>query len=131
MSVDYKEKEMLGSLFNGVELHLLKPIATTHLKNLWQLVFLKKRRELGASIAAAHSDMPDEVDGGTQMFQQERNQYCVDAKRKECDDKDDYDELSMVKKPKRIWTTELQQRFLQVVELLGPDGMKFPDPTRL
>lgn len=46
MSVDYNGNAMLGGLFKGAMLYLVKPITMDDLKYLWQFALMKEREDL-------------------------------------------------------------------------------------
>uniref|UniRef100_A0A2N9JAU0 Response regulatory domain-containing protein n=1 Tax=Fagus sylvatica TaxID=28930 RepID=A0A2N9JAU0_FAGSY len=132
MSADDNENAMLGSLFKGAMLYLVKPITLDDIKNLWQFALMKNSEKTiaadGVSSVPGESSEESASDDDTesQLFENTRKQSHQKAKRKvpEETDKDeeeeDYDS-SVLKKPKLIWTNELHNRFLQAIKLLGID----------
>ena len=136
MSADDNENAMLGSLFKGAMLYLVKPITLDDIKNLWQFALMKNSEKTlvadGVSSVQGESSEESASDDDTesQLFENTRKQSHQKAKRKvpEETDKDeeeeDYDS-SVLKKPKLIWTNELHNRFLQAIKLLGIDSKHF------
>ena len=137
MSVDYNGNAMLGGLFKGAILYLVKPITTDDLKNLWQFAFTKERENLLAveEISGIEEDSSLEnasgVDVESQPLTSEGRRNVKSEKRKrsnamENNLEEDNDDSAALKKPKLIWTNELHNRFLQAIKALGIDG-KFLD----
>lgn len=136
MSIDYNGKAVLGSLFKGAVLYLVKPIAMDDLKNLWQFAFIKESKNVVAaeeifgfeeelSLENA-SDVTVEsqplIGEGGQNYQNEKRERSDDMENNE----EDNDDSVALKKPKLIWTNELHNRFLEAIKVLGIDG-KFLD----
>ncbi|XP_022769503.1 two-component response regulator ARR2-like [Durio zibethinus] len=132
MSVDYNGNAMLGCLFKGAMLYLVKPITMDDLKNLWQFAFIKGRENLLAveEISGIEEESSLENASGVNVESQplisEGRQNLQKVKRKRSDemlnDEDDNDDSTAPKKPKLIWTNELHNRFLQAMKVLGIDG---------
>ncbi|XWS35728.1 hypothetical protein CRYUN_Cryun20dG0021200 [Craigia yunnanensis] len=133
MSVDYNGNAMLGGLFKGAVLYLVKPITMDDLKNLWQFAFIKERKNV--VVAEEISGIEEEsslenasgVDVESQPLTSEGRQNLLSEKRKRSNEmengvEEDNDDSAALKKPKLIWTNELHNRFLQAVKLLSIDG---------
>ncbi|XVF22635.1 hypothetical protein REPUB_Repub12eG0188100 [Reevesia pubescens] len=129
MSVDYNGNAMLGGLFKGAILFLLKPITMDDLKNLWQFAFIKERENLLAveEISGIEEESSLEnasgVDVESQPLASEGRQTLQKGKRKlremQNDEEEDNDDSAGLKKPKLIWTNELHDRFLEAIKVIG------------
>ncbi|WRX08892.1 Signal transduction response regulator [Theobroma cacao] len=132
MSIDSNGKAVLGSLFKGAVLYLVKPIAMDDLKNLWQFAFIKESKNVVAaeeifgfeeelSLENA-SDVTVEsqplIGEGGQNYQNEKRERSDDMENNE----EDNDDSVALKKPKLIWTNELHNRFLEAIKVLGIDA---------
>ncbi|KAK6260765.1 hypothetical protein SCA6_015239 [Theobroma cacao] len=126
MSIDSNGKAVLGSLFKGAVLYLVKPIAMDDLKNLWQFAFIKESKNVVAaeeifgfeeelSLENA-SDVTVEsqplIGEGGQNYQNEKRERSDDMENNE----EDNDDSVALKKPKLIWTNELHNRFLEAIK---------------
>ena len=135
MSADDNENTVLGSLFKGAALYLIKPITLNDMKNLWQFAFMKNSEKTlvvdGVSSVQGESseESASDEDTESQSFENKRKQSLQKAKRialeeMEKDEEENYDS-SVLKKPKLTWTNELHDRFLQAIKVLGIDGKHF------
>ncbi|XP_031254734.1 two-component response regulator ARR14-like isoform X1 [Pistacia vera] len=124
MSADDSENDMLGGLFKGAALYLVKPITMNDIKNLWQFAFMKKTDR---TVAAEDSScISSDHDTENQIFANTGRQSHQNGKRKEPKEmEEDNDDISVLKKPKLIWTNGLHNRFLQAIRVLGIDGKVF------
>lgn len=124
MSADDNENDMLGALFKGADFYLVKPISMNDIKTLWQFAFTKKTDKIVAAegVSSISSDDTD-----NQIFPNKWRESHQNPKRKESTEVDknageDNDDASVLKKPKLTWTSELHNKFLQAVRVLGIDG---------
>ena len=135
MSADDNENTVLGSLFKGAALYLIKPITLNDMKNLWQFAFMKNSEKTlvadGVSSVQGESseESASDEDTESQSFENKRKQSLQKAKiialeEMEKDEEENYDS-SVLKKPKLTWTNELHDRFLQAIKVLGIDGKHF------
>ncbi|XVF73291.1 hypothetical protein PTKIN_Ptkin12aG0189800 [Pterospermum kingtungense] len=132
MSVDYNGNAMLGGLFKGAIFYLIKPVTMDDLKYLWQFAFMKERENLPAmeEISGIEEESSLEnasgVDVVTQPLINEGRQNLQNGKRKTSDEmqnnEEDNGDSAARKKPKRVWTNELHNRFLQAIKVLGIDA---------
>lgn len=127
LSADNDEKAMLGGLIKGGEFYLVKPITMNIIKNIWQFSFRNKLEVI------AHPESADNFNGESPPqkvstididCQSHSNSVKAKSKKRKAEmDKDGSgDNLIVQKKQKLIWTNELHNRFLQVVEILGIDS---------
>ena len=126
---------MLGWLYKGAALYLMKPIIKNDVKNLWQLAYRKKKRTTVSSPgsnsfhAGFSAENASSVTAGIPSLSSTMGQSDQMGKRKELEETDkddeDNDNLTVLKKPKLVWTDELHNRFLQAIRILGIDGKKF------
>lgn len=136
MSADDNENTMLGSLFKGAALYLIKPITLNDMKNLWQFAFLKNSEKTlvadGESSVQGESseESASDEDTESQSFENKRKQSLQKGKRiapeeTEKDEEEENYDSSVLKKPKLTWTNELHDRFLQAIKVLGIDSKHF------
>ncbi|XVE77052.1 hypothetical protein DITRI_Ditri13aG0030900 [Diplodiscus trichospermus] len=135
MFANYNENAMVGGLYKGAKLCLVKPIIMNDLKNLWQFPIIKQREN--AVVAEEISDVEGEsslenasgedVESQPRISKWRRNVQSGKRKRSneiEIDLEKDNDVSAVVKKPKLIWTRELHNRFLQAIRVLGAEGAR-------
>ena len=136
MSADDNENAVLGSLFKGAALYLLKPITLNDVKNLWQFAFMKNsEKTLVADVVSSvqgesSEESASDEDTESQSFENKRKQSLQKAKRialeeTEKDEEEENYDSSVLKKPKLTWTNELHDRFLQAIKVLGIDSKHF------
>uniref|UniRef100_A0A7N2MD57 Two-component response regulator n=2 Tax=Quercus lobata TaxID=97700 RepID=A0A7N2MD57_QUELO len=132
MSADDNENTVLGSLFKGAALYLIKPITLNDVKNLWQFAFMKNsEKTLVADVVSSvqgesSEESASDEDTESQSFENKRKQSLQKAKRialeeTEKDEEEENHDSSVLKKPKLTWTNELHDRFLQAIKVLGID----------
>ncbi|OMP07887.1 hypothetical protein COLO4_06965, partial [Corchorus olitorius] len=134
MSADNDWNTILGGLFKGAVLYLVKPITMDDLKNLWQFAFIKERGNMFAadeSIRTEESSLENtsDVHAESQPHTSEERQNHQSTKRERLEEQENNqdennDGSAALKKPKLIWTEALHKRFLQAIEVLGFDGDK-------
>ena len=130
MSADDSEKAMLGSLFKGAVLHLVKPITLNDMKNLWQFALMKKSDKTLAADRISSGPRALSEESVNQPFENKKEQSHQKAKRKapEETNKDEEEEnydSSVLKKPNLVWNNELHNRFPQAFNVLGIDSKHF------
>ncbi|KAL9396851.1 hypothetical protein Peur_011104 [Populus x canadensis] len=131
-SADNNLSAMLGWLYKGAALYLMKPIVKKDVKNLWQLTYRKKKKTTISSVGSNsfHAGLAEEnassVTAGIPSLLSTMGQSDQMGKRKELEETDnddeDNDNLTVLKKPELVWTNELHNRFLQAIRILGVDG---------
>ncbi|KAG5251500.1 response regulator 2,ARR-B [Salix suchowensis] len=131
-SADNDVSAMIGWLYKGAALYLMKPIIKNDVKNLWQLAYRKKKRTIVSSAGSNsfHAGFSEEnassVTAGMPSLSSTMGQSDQMGKRKELEvtekDDEDNDNLTVLKKPKLVWTNELHNRFLEAIRILGIDG---------
>nr|POF08929.1 two-component response regulator arr2 [Quercus suber] len=126
MSADDSEKAMLGSLFKGAVLHLVKPITLNDMKNLWQFALMKKSDKTLAAARISSGQWALSEESVNQPFENKKEESHQKAKRKapEETNKDEEEEnydSSVLKKPNLVWNNELHNRFPQAFNVLGID----------
>ncbi|KAJ6710053.1 TWO-COMPONENT RESPONSE REGULATOR-LIKE APRR8-RELATED [Salix koriyanagi] len=131
-SADNNVSAMIGWLYKGAALYLMKPIIKNDVKNLWQLAYRKKKRTTVSSAGSNsfHAGFSEEnassVTAGMPSLSSTMGQSDQMGKRKELEVTDkvdeDNDNLTVLKKPKLVWTNELHNRFLEAIRILGIDG---------
>ncbi|XP_030533143.1 putative two-component response regulator ARR13 [Rhodamnia argentea] len=132
MSGEERECIMLESLERGAASYLSKPIRPEHLKNLWQYTAAAKK---GKSIVIEeetrfapvtpiwghHIDITHRGNENSSSYMNKMMDFDSD------DDEDsdtepqekNMDDNHKPRKPKIVWTTALQNRFLQAIDIIG------------
>lgn len=131
MSADQDCTAMLGGLFKGAVLYLVKPITMNNLRYLWQFAVISRRDRFAVSngIESSQEKLPqgnasDEDFESPVLTDDQNQQNQRSGKRKvleevEGDEEEDNDDSPVLKKPKLVWTDELHNRFLQAIGYLG------------
>ncbi|KAL4378871.1 hypothetical protein GQ457_02G000520 [Hibiscus cannabinus] len=123
MSADYDRKAVVGCLFKGAMLYMVKPITMDDLKNMWQFAFVPQpENESTVDEISGVEDAPS-MESATGVDERP-NLRKGKGKRKRSDEmqgdkEEDNDGTVIQKKPKLIWTDELHDRFLQAINVLG------------
>ncbi|CAM8979518.1 unnamed protein product [Rhodiola kirilowii] len=127
MSADDTKAVVMKGVTHGACDYLIKPVRMDALKNIWQHVVRKKKREWKES---EQSRSGEEVEN-RQAKQTEDADYSSSAneeswknlkrRKEEEDDFDDRDDSSTLKKPRVVWSVELHQQFVAAVNQLGID----------
>ncbi|XP_052303066.1 two-component response regulator ARR14-like isoform X2 [Populus trichocarpa] len=129
-SADNNESAMLGCLYKGAALYLMKPIIKNDVKNLWQLTYRTKIKTAvsGKGSNSFHGGSSEEKASSVTAGNPSSTMGMTDqkGKRKELEetnnDDEDNNNLTVPKKRKLVWTNELHNRFLQAIRILGIDG---------
>ncbi|XP_061962007.1 two-component response regulator ARR14-like isoform X1 [Populus nigra] len=129
-SADNNESAMIGCLYKGAALYLMKPIIKNDVKNLWQLTYRTKIKTAvsGKGSNSFHGGSSEEKASSVTVGNPSSTMGMTDqkGKRKELEEMDNDDEdnnnLTVPKKRKLVWTNELHNRFLQAIRILGIDG---------
>jgi len=132
-SADNNESAMLGCLYKGAALYLMKPIIKNDVKNLWQLTYRTKIKTAvsGKGSNSFHGGSSEEKASSVTAGNPSSTMGMTDqkGKRKELEemnnDDEDNNNLTVPKKRKLVWTNELHNRFLQAIRILGIDGKRF------
>ncbi|KAK8554470.1 hypothetical protein V6N13_093461 [Hibiscus sabdariffa] len=123
MSADYDRKAVVGCLFKGAMLYMVKPITMDDLKNMWQFAFVPQpENESTVDEISGVEDAPS-MESATGVDERPILRKGK-GKRKRSDEmqgdkEEDNDGTVIQKKPKLIWTDELHDRFLQAINVLG------------
>ncbi|KAG5231312.1 two-component response regulator ARR [Salix suchowensis] len=128
-SADNNESTILGCLFKGAELYLVKPVIKNDVKNLWQLTYRTKLKTAvsGEGSNTFHGGSAEQNTSSLTVGNPSSTMGMTDqkGKRKELEETDndhEYINLTSPKKPKLVWTNELHSIFLQALRILGVDG---------
>ncbi|GMI69655.1 hypothetical protein HRI_000634800 [Hibiscus trionum] len=121
MSADYDRNAVIGSLFKGAMLYMVKPITMYDLKNLWQFAFIQQRENVSILDETSGIEEATSMESATGV---DKRRNLRNRKRKRSDEirdekEEDIDGSVIQKKPKLVWTDELHNRFLQAIKLLG------------
>ncbi|KAJ8748938.1 hypothetical protein K2173_013375 [Erythroxylum novogranatense] len=126
-SADDGEGAMLGSLFKGAVLYLVKPIVMNDIKNLWQFLHMKKLDSMVAVEGTNNLQGETSEDNTSsealesQSVLNNREPIPQQCKRKEFEIMDKDEDSAIHKKPKIRWSNELHNRFLHAIDILGID----------
>ncbi|KAL5698866.1 hypothetical protein ACHQM5_029847 [Ranunculus cassubicifolius] len=125
-------KNVMKGITHGACDYLLKPVRIEELKNIWQHVVRKKKREPKGPSNSDNSEKPRPgVSEGGQASSVAGNGMKLNRKRKDQDEDEDDDEdfeesgqdddPSAQKKPRVVWSVELHRKFVAAVNQLGID----------
>ena len=124
MSANGETSAVMKGIKHGACDYLLKPVRIEELKNIWQHVVRRKKRE-----GAVSDNVEDQQlnDGGGEYHSSDGPDAASSRhskKRKEDDDDAelDNDDPSTSKKPRVVWSVELHQKFVTAVNQLGIDS---------
>ncbi|KAF8014131.1 hypothetical protein BT93_H0084 [Corymbia citriodora subsp. variegata] len=126
-SSDTEKDTVVKGVYNGACDFLVKPIQINTLKVLWQHV-LRSNRSLGSSSIKELETPPlapttsSSNDTHTQAEHEEENSKSL--KRSSEDEADHDQSRSSAKKPRLVWTPELNETFTMAVNILGIDDAK-------
>ena len=131
MSADEESSVVMKGVMHGACDYLIKPVGMEALRNIWQHVIRKKnevRKDLEPSTSLTSSvcqqkqpEIPDKSSA---------NKGQNGIKRRKDDDDDDaesekIEDSSSLKKPRVVWTQELHSEFVNAVNRIGYESMKF------
>ncbi|WCJ29860.1 Two-component response regulator ORR24 [Euphorbia peplus] len=127
----YSDKDLVyKGITHGAVDYLLKPVRIEELKNIWQHVIRKKKFHPKDPKRSPDQDTPreDAGEGGQGLASSDSTDQNYKANRKRKDQDEDEEEESednndagSQKKPRVIWSYELQKKFLMAVNQLGPE----------
>ncbi|XP_021904504.1 two-component response regulator ARR14-like [Carica papaya] len=137
MSTDPDENGILGSLDNGAEFHLVKPLTYDDVRILWQFSVLRKieLNRLPSSSSSSENGMSSSAAESLDIFNsislesdddEESDANQSGSKRKQPENSssrnsDDNSDSSIVKKNRIVWTDELHNKFVHAVDFLGAE----------
>lgn len=104
--------------------YLVKPVRLKELKNIWQHV-LRRKPDLRNRSSGGNDDDDHKVQSGNAEDEQgggKRTRKYSGKKRNDVDDSDENKEntdLSIEKKPRVTWTSQLHRKFVEVVNQIG------------
>ncbi|MCO5594982.1 hypothetical protein L7F22_049017 [Adiantum nelumboides] len=121
MSSNSETSAVMKGIKHGACDYLLKPVRIEELKNIWQHVIRRKRRDSdsdewhkpdeGADPLA--SDGPEETLKSTKRWK--------DNLEEDEDGEPENDDPATSKKPRVVWSVDLHQKFVNAVNILGID----------
>jgi two-component response regulator (ARR-B family) len=136
MSANGETSVVMKGITHGACDYLLKLVRLEELKNIWQHVVRKKRTESKDHDNLDHGDAndkfnhgPEDGEHGSSANDGTDRSWKLNRKRKEQNDDQDDDEdehdiedpSTSKKKARIVWSVELHQQFVNVVNTLGID----------
>lgn len=126
MSADDGKQVVMKGVTHGACDYLIKPVRIEALKNIWQHVVRMRKnglRDVEQSGSMEEGDRPPKgSDDGN--YSSSVNEAKSSKKRRDEDEEgDERDDSSTLKKPRVVWSVELHQQFMAVVNQLGIDSM--------
>ncbi|KAM3215230.1 hypothetical protein ACQJBY_067299 [Aegilops geniculata] len=121
LSGDCDKKAVMKGITHGACDYLVKPVCTNELKNIWQHVERRRNFEAKTHINNNNNDHDDD------RVQPRTAATSKDSENKgnEGYDSNENQEITHVsttwKKPRVVWTTELQNKFLEAIDQIGLD----------
>lgn len=130
---------VMKGITHGACDYLLKPVRIEELRNIWQHVVRKKRREVkavatksveeaggcerpkrggGADDADYTSSATDTTDSNWKLTKRRKGEF---KDENEEDNEQENDDPSTLKRPRVVWSVELHQQFVSAVNQLGID----------
>lgn len=128
MSADDSKNVVMMGVIHGACDYLIKPVRMEALKNIWQHVVRKKKREwkerdFERSVVSVE-DQQKLADDSDYSSSANEGSWKNSKKRKDEEDEvEDRDDSSALKKPRVVWSIELHQQFVTAVHHLGIDSM--------
>lgn len=122
MSANGETSAVMKGIKHGACDYLLKPVRIEELKNIWQHVVRKKKRDVGAS--DKFEDKQRLNDSGEYHSSDGPDGSLKHPKKRKEEDDDtelENEDLSSSKKPRVVWSVELHQKFVNAVNQLGID----------
>lgn len=122
MSANGETSAVMKGIKHGACDYLLKPVRIEELKNIWQHVVRKKKRDVGAS--DKFEDKQRLNDSG-EYHSSDGPDGSLKHPKKRKEEEDDTEleneDPSTSKKPRVVWSVELHQKFVHAVNQLGID----------
>nr|GMD63747.1 two-component response regulator ARR2-like [Ipomoea batatas] len=135
MSADDSKNVVMKGVTHGAYDYLIKPVRIEALKNIWQHVVRKRKQELkdkdveqSGSVEEGDRQQKPSEDIDYSSSANEGNWKCLKKRKDEEDEGEERDETSALKKPRVVWSVELHQQFVAVVNQLGIDKA---DPKKI
>jgi two-component response regulator (ARR-B family) len=127
MSADDGKNVVMKGVTHGACDYLIKPVRIEALKNIWQHVVRKRKnrwKDLNQSGGLDERDREKKVSSDVDYSSSANEGKSSSKKRREEEDEaDERDDSSTSKKPRVVWSIELHQQFMAVVNQLGLDSM--------
>ncbi|WJX23462.1 hypothetical protein P8452_12668 [Trifolium repens] len=125
MSADDGKNVVMKGVTHGACDYLIKPVRIEALKNIWQHVVRKRNnkwKDLNQSSGLDERDREKKVSSDVDYSSSANEGKSSSKKRREEEDEaDERDDSSTSKKPRVVWSIELHQQFMAVVNQLGLD----------
>ncbi|KAL7596846.1 hypothetical protein Lser_V15G31334 [Lactuca serriola] len=132
MSADDSKSVVMKGVTHGACDYLIKPVRIEALRNIWQHVVRKKKREwkdIDTSASLDDVDRKEEKQAEDPDYSSSANEghnWKNTKRRKDDEDEgegegEERDDSSSLKKPRVVWCVELHQQFVAAVNQLGID----------
>ncbi|KAL3517401.1 hypothetical protein ACH5RR_019990 [Cinchona calisaya] len=132
MSIEDRKDIVMKIIIKGACDYLIKPIRMEEIRVIWQHVVRKRRNNISKSYMFSkfldcvgsdqeddhHSNFETNIHGDSAFSGNKENNQSSKGKKDEKDDNKDVLVVSK-KKPRMIWTTELHDQFVAVVNHMG------------
>ncbi|CAI8590190.1 unnamed protein product [Vicia faba] len=125
MSADDGKNVVMKGVKHGACDYLIKPVRIEALKNIWQHVVRKRKnqwkdlKQSGGGLD--EGDRQQKVSGDVDYSSSANEGKSSRKRRDEEDEADERDDCSTMKKPRVVWSIELHQQFMAVVNQVGLD----------
>ncbi|XP_058723534.1 two-component response regulator ARR2-like [Vicia villosa] len=125
MSADDGKNVVMKGVKHGACDYLIKPVRIEALKNIWQHVVRKRKnqwkdlKQCGGGLD--DGDRQQKVSGDGDYSSSANEGKSSRKRRDEEDEADERDDCSTMKKPRVVWSIELHQQFMAVVNQVGLD----------
>ncbi|XBI04873.1 hypothetical protein VPH35_133100 [Triticum aestivum] len=123
LSVDCDKKAVMKGITHGACDYLVKPACTNELKNIWQHV--ERRRNFEAKTHINNNNNNNNDDDDRVQPRTAATSNDSDNKGNERYDSNENQEITHIsttwKKPRVVWTIELQNKFLEAIDQSGLD----------
>ncbi|CAK8531631.1 unnamed protein product [Lathyrus sativus] len=125
MSADDGKNVVMKGVKHGACDYLIKPVRIEALKNIWQHVVRKRNnqwkdlKQSGGGLD--EGDRQQKMSGDGDYSSSANEGKSSRRRRDEEDEADERDDCSTMKKPRVVWSIELHQQFMAVVNQVGLD----------
>ncbi|VAI93671.1 unnamed protein product [Triticum turgidum subsp. durum] len=124
LSVDCDKKAVMKGITHGACDYLVKPVCTNELKNIWQHLERRRNFEAKTHIIINNNNNNNDDDDRVQPRTAATSKDS-ENKGNERYDSNENQEITHVsttcKKPRVVWTIELQNKFLEAIDQIGLD----------
>ncbi|XP_038684680.1 two-component response regulator ORR26-like isoform X2 [Tripterygium wilfordii] len=121
MSADSEESAILGSYASGAVFYFVKPFIMNDAKNIWQFAYISKIEKVVAvpGVSGICGKSRHEDTDILCAVRPEKQGLLLHERKEQEDEEHD---LAIVESWETVWTSELHDKFLEAVNLLGIDN---------